>query len=32
MQYAADVQIPGLDAPVVLALPEQRVDLGGSCA
>jgi len=32
MQYAACVQIPGLDAPVVLALPEQRVDLGGSCA
>jgi hypothetical protein len=32
MQYAACAQIPGLDAPVVLALPEQRVDLGGSCA
>jgi len=32
MQYAACAQIPGLDAPVALALPEQRVDLGGSCA
>jgi hypothetical protein len=28
-QYAACVQIPGSDAPVALALPEQRVDLGG---
>lgn len=32
MQYAACVQIPGLNAPFALALPEQRVDLGGSCA
>jgi len=31
-QYAACVQIPGSDAPVALALPEQRVDLGGLCA
>jgi hypothetical protein len=32
VQYAACVQIPGLNAPVAQALPEQRVDLGGSCA
>lgn len=32
MQCAACVQIPGSDAPIALALPEQRVDLGGLCA
>jgi hypothetical protein len=32
MQRAACVQIPGSDTPFALALPEQRFDLGGSCA
>jgi len=32
MQRVDCVQIPGLNAPFALALPEQRVDLGGSCA
>jgi hypothetical protein len=32
MQRVVCVQIPGSDTPFALALPEQRVDLGGSCA